>query len=208
MKAPDVESVTVSESYNTHDRRSIPQLTGFVATALPNRFLRRHFDSVPGRKWRTSLGDEQNRVNTTTDHGCFGCGVQNDVGLQLAFYRSDEGVVATFSPRPEHEGYTRMTHGGIVSTMLDEAMSWAVIDSGRLAVTARMSVDFRKPVPSGEPVTVVGTVTRDRGRAVETSGEVRDAEGQVLASSTGLFIRVSEEQQREWEETYLIGESG
>jgi uncharacterized protein (TIGR00369 family) len=150
---------------------------------------------------------EDNRVNTTTDHGCFGCGVQNDMGLQLAFYRQDDGVVARFTPRVEHEGYTRMIHGGIVSTLLDEAMSWAVIDSGRLAVTARMSVNFRKPVPSGEEVTVIGSVTNDRGRAVETSGEVRDAEGQLLASSTGLFIRVSEAQQREWEATYLINQN-
>lgn len=148
--------------------------------------------------------NERNRVNTTVDHGCFGCGVQNKMGLKLAFYRTDDGVVATFTPRPEHEGYMRMTHGGIVSTILDEAMSWAVIDSGRLAVTARMSVDFRRPVPSGDELTIVASVTRDRGRAVETSGEVRSATGEVLAKSTGLFVRVSEEQQREWEETYLL----
>lgn len=147
---------------------------------------------------------EAKRVNTTTDHGCFGCGVQNEMGLQLAFYRAEDGVYATFVPRPEHEGYTRMTHGGIVSTVLDEAMSWAVIDSGRLAVTARMSVDFRRPVPSGEPLAITGKVTRDRGRAVETSGEIRSPAGELLASSTGLFVRVSEEQQREWEATYML----
>ena len=146
------------------------------------------------------------RVNTTTDHGCFGCGMQNDIGLKLAFYRTGTGVVGMFTPRPEHEGYTRMTHGGIVSTMLDEAMSWAVIDSGRLAVTARMSVDFRRPVPSGEELTIRASVTRDRGRAVETAGEIVGPDGAVLATSTGLFIRVSEEQQREWERTYLIGQ--
>lgn len=143
------------------------------------------------------------RVNTTTDHGCFGCGERNPIGLQLAFYRTDEGVRAEFTPRGEHEGYTRMVHGGILSTILDEAMSWAVIDSGRLAVTARMSVDFRKPVASEEALEISASVTRDRGRAVETHGEIRNREGVVLASSTGLFIRVSQEQQREWEATYL-----
>ena len=126
------------------------------------------------------------------------------MGLKLAFYQHDDGVIARFTPASEHEGYTRMTHGGIVSTMLDEAMSWAVIDSGRLAVTAKISVDFRKPVPSGEELIVTARVTRDRGRAVETAGEITSSSGEVLASSTGLFIRVSEEQQREWEATYLI----
>ena len=144
------------------------------------------------------------RVNTITDHGCFGCGDANPIGLRLQFYRTDEGVSATFLPRTEHEGYMRMIHGGIVSTVLDEAMSWAVIDSGRLAVTARMSIDFRKPVPSHEPLTITARVTRDRGRAVETSAELKSSAGELLASSTGLFIRVSEEQQREWESTYMI----
>jgi uncharacterized protein (TIGR00369 family) len=98
-----------------------------------------------------------------------------------------------------------MIHGGIVSTILDEAMSWAVIDSGRLAVTARMTVDYRRPVPSREPLTIMARVTRDRGRAVETEGEIRDANGELLSSATGLFVRVSEQQQREWEEIYLSG---
>jgi acyl-coenzyme A thioesterase PaaI-like protein len=146
---------------------------------------------------------EANRVNNATDHGCFGCGERNPVGLRLAFYRNGSGVRATFTPRPEHEGYMRMTHGGIVSTVLDEAMSWAVIDSGRLAVTAKMSVEFRKPVPTKEPLVVIGSVARDRGRVVETRGELLDESGEVLARATGMFIRVTEEQQAAWEVTYF-----
>jgi acyl-coenzyme A thioesterase PaaI-like protein len=149
------------------------------------------------------VSEKPDRVNSVTDHGCFGCGENNPIGLRLAFYRIDGGVRAEFTPAIEHEGYTRMTHGGIVSTVLDEAMSWAVIDSGRLAVTARMEMEFRKPVPSQEPLTVVGIVVRDRGRAVETSGELRDCDGQVLARASGLFIRVTPEQQAEWEATYF-----
>jgi acyl-coenzyme A thioesterase PaaI-like protein len=146
---------------------------------------------------------QDRRVNTTTNHGCFGCGDQNEIGLRLAFYRTDEGVSGRFTPRTEHEGYMRMTHGGIVSTVLDEAMSWAVIDSGRLAVTAKMSIEFRRPIPSGEELSITAQVTRDRGRAVETAGELRSADGTLLASSAGLFMRVTEEQQRAWEATYL-----
>ncbi len=96
-----------------------------------------------------------------------------------------------------------MIHGGVVATMLDEAMSWAVIDRGLLAVTAKMEVHFRQPVPVGEPLTVVGRVERDRRRAVEASGEIRNRAGEVLASASGLFMRVSREQQSAWEATYL-----
>lgn len=148
------------------------------------------------------------RVNRVTDHGCFGCGDLNPQGLRLKFYRSDSGVQAEFTPRAEHEGYTHLTHGGIVSTLLDEAMSWAVIDSGRLAVTARMEIAFRRPVAVSQPVTVVGRVVRDRGRLVETVGELRGQDGTLLASASGTFARVSEAQQREWEATYFGAPTG
>ncbi len=146
---------------------------------------------------------ENELVNTATDHGCFGCGEQNPIGLRLKFFRRDGAVVATFSPRQTHEGYIHMMHGGIVSTLLDEAMSWAVIDGGHLAVTAKMEVHFRKPVPVDAPLTVIGRVDRDRRRAIEASGELRDATGILLASANGIFMRVSAEQQRAWESTYL-----
>lgn len=147
--------------------------------------------------------DQQERVNTTTDHGCFGCGEQNSIGLKLAFYRHGDGVRATFVPEREHEGYTNVTHGGIISTVLDEAMSWAVIASGRLAMTTRMEIQFRRPVTVGQKVEVVAEVSRDRGRIVEARAEIRAEDGTVLAGATGSFIRVSEALQREWEERYL-----
>jgi uncharacterized protein (TIGR00369 family) len=125
----------------------------------------------------------------------------------LRFYRDGGGVRAEFTPTTTHQGYVRITHGGIVSTLLDEAMSWAVIDSGRLAVTARMEVQFRRPVPVGMPLVVSGRVVRDRGRLVEAAGDVRDGDGAVLAQSTGVFARVNEDQQRDWEAVYL-GEGG
>lgn len=149
------------------------------------------------------------RVNTVSDHGCFGCGEKNPIGLKLAFYRDGEhDVRATFTPEVEHEGYSRLTHGGIISTILDEAMSWAVVASGRLAVTARMEVRFRQPVPIEAPVDVVADVVRDRGRAVEARAEILDQSGAVLASATGSFIRVSQEQQEAWEGLYFKTELG
>lgn len=147
--------------------------------------------------------EQASRVNTATDHDCFGCGERNPIGLRLKFFRRNGTVEAQFCPEKTHEGYVHLLHGGIVATLLDEAMSWAVIDGGHLAMTAKMEVTYRKPVPVGEPLTVMGEVTRDRRRAVEASGELLGPDGTVLASSTGLFIRVSEEQQRAWEARYL-----
>jgi acyl-coenzyme A thioesterase PaaI-like protein len=141
-------------------------------------------------------------VNTATDHGCFGCGEQNPIGLRLKFHRAGDDVQAQFIPKKVHEGYAAMMHGGIVSTLLDEAMSWAVIDRGHLAVTAKLEIEFKRPVPVTEPLLVIGRVTRDRHRLVEAAGELRSASGDLLATASAVFMRVSDEQQRAWEGIY------
>jgi len=112
--------------------------------------------------------DRLERVNTVTDHGCFGCGDENPIGLRLAFYRDGDRVRATFTPRAAYEGYFSQTHGDIAATALDGAMSWAVIEAGgRLPVTTRLEITFRRSLPVGEAVNIVGEVVRDRKGVVE-----------------------------------------
>lgn len=147
--------------------------------------------------------EQGERVNTVTDHGCFGCGESNPIGLKLVFYRDGDAVEARFTPRPEHEGYAGLVHGGIISALLDEAMSWSVIARGKLAVTAQMSLRFRRPVAVGMPLRVRGWVEHDRGRITEARGELLGLDGAVLAQASGTFVLADEEQRRAWEERYL-----
>jgi acyl-coenzyme A thioesterase PaaI-like protein len=52
---------------------------------------------------------------------CFVCGIDNPIGLHLAFYTDDEGrCIARFRPKPEHQGYPGQLHGGVISSLLDE----------------------------------------------------------------------------------------
>ncbi len=143
---------------------------------------------------------ESERVNRVTDHACFGCGELNPIGLRLAFYRRGESVEALFTARPEHEGYSGLVHGGILATVLDEAMSWSVITATkRLMVTARMELAFRRPVAVGQPVVVRGWVEEDRGRLVRARAELSDAaDGRLLAEAHGIFLHPPVEQERAW----------
>jgi uncharacterized protein (TIGR00369 family) len=140
----------------------------------------------------------------TIDHHCFGCGNQNPGGLKLRFRPlADGGVWAEFTPTRDHEGYMGMTHGGILSTILDEAMSWAVTHAGDLGVTARMSLTYRRPVRLGQQIRALAWVTGRKARAIDTRAEVRDVEtGNLLASSEGRFMRVTPEQATAWREAY------
>ncbi len=96
-----------------------------------------------------------------------------------------------------------MTHGGILSTILDEAMSWAVTHSGDLGVTARMTLSFRRPVRLEQQIRVLAWVVGRKARAIDARAEVRDIEtGTVLAAAEGRFMRVTSEQAAAWREAY------
>jgi uncharacterized protein (TIGR00369 family) len=122
---------------------------------------------------------------------CYGCGVENPRGLHLHFDLRDGVASARFVGHMDHQGYPGHLHGGVVAALLDEAMGWAVYAQGTLAMTARINVRFRQPVPLETPLTVRAETMRDRGRALEMRSEIRDPSGQVLAESEGVFMRVS-----------------
>ena len=136
---------------------------------------------------------------------CFGCGSENPHGLGMHFRRDGDRAVAEFVIQPRFQGYPGRAHGGVVATMLDEAMSWAVYHSGAWSVTAKMEMRFRAGVPLGEPLTASGWITRDRGRFLELRSEVRDANGKLLAESDGLFARVTGRVAEELREQYEAG---
>ena len=85
---------------------------------------------------------------------CFGCGAENPRGLALEFRLEHGRAVAEFAPADYLQGYPGFVHGGVVATMLDEAMSWAAYGQGIWAMTARLTMRFRKSVPLNEPLVV------------------------------------------------------
>lgn len=150
-------------------------------------------------------------VRALDDHNCFGCGAQNPVGLHLQFYRTpdDSGAWARWMPDKNFEGYNGMIHGGIICTLLDEIMAWSLYARETWAVTAKMETAFRKPVLVGEPVRLIGEVTRDRGRILQIHGEIRREDDDVLlAEGDATFMRVPESQAQEWNERYLTTQEG
>ena len=140
-----------------------------------------------------------------SDHGCFGCGDLNPHGLHLRFEPlGNDGVRADFAPQPVHEGFAGVVHGGIVTALLDEAMAWSTYRCQAWSVTAQISVRFRRPVEVGVPVRVVGRVVANRGRRLDTHGEVRRAaDDMILAEADAVFLRVPETQAAAWRDRYL-----
>jgi len=125
---------------------------------------------------------------------CFVCGVENPIGLHLFFYTDDEGrCIARFRGREEHQGYPGCLHGGLISTLLDEVMGRVLTHEEVWAMTGRLEVKYRKPVPLDQELTIVAEVTRNRSRAYEARGEIRLPDGTVLAEGKGLYLRIPDE---------------
>ena len=133
---------------------------------------------------------------------CYACGVENPAGLHLHFYEDDDGrVVVHFTPADVYQGYPGVLHGGIICTLLDETIGRALLRDDYWAVTGKLEVRFRKPVPVGKPITVIGEVVRASRRAVEGHGEIHLADGTVAVEAKALYVRLPDAQVEQMKST-------
>ena len=122
---------------------------------------------------------------------CFGCGPANPTGLHLDFLRVDDGsVVSMPTVSADFEGPQGYLHGGIIATLLDEAMSKAVRVRGLTAMTRQMEIEYLRPVPSSTKTRIHGKLVRSDGRKHWTEAELFDEKSKLLATAKGLFIEV------------------
>ena len=134
---------------------------------------------------------------------CFGCGDANPEGLHIEFRIEEGAAVGRFVARPVHQGYPGLAHGGIAAAALDEAMGWAMYAAGAWAMTARMEVKYRRPLPLGQELTVTARVSRDRGRWLEAAGELRGPRRELVAQAKAVFMRLPPERARQMQAFYL-----
>ena len=136
-------------------------------------------------------------------HHCFACGTLNSHGLHLDLHveRSRSWVELTYEER--FQGWDGIAHGGILATILDEVMAWALVGEDHWGVTARLSIDFKRPVNVGQRIRADGWVTRSRRRIVDTEARVVDAQsGEILATAAGRYMAANEDRKRELRSTY------
>ncbi len=129
-------------------------------------------------------------------HHCFACGTDNPIGLNMQFYHLEDMVCSDIILKKDHEGWENMAHGGIISTLLDEVMSWTVLYFKRtFLVTRKMNMKYIKPVSLGVPLTARGKILDEPGNSrIEVQGEIVDAAGKLLVRSRGEFVMLAENQ--------------
>lgn len=100
-----------------------------------------------------------------------------------------ESARCSYRVPPDLQGWQGYTHGGIISTMLDEVMVWAAAGREIETVTAEMTVRFRNPLPTNHTVQVEARVTDERKLLVLAEARAFD-EKTVYAEATGKLFRV------------------
>jgi uncharacterized protein (TIGR00369 family) len=135
---------------------------------------------------------------------CFLCGRQNPIGLKMSWYNDREAgqVRATITVPEPFNGYPGIVHGGIVAAILDETAGRALLlegDDENLMVTLTLEVRYRRPTPTGQPLTAVGWVVRQTPLRAKVAAELRLADGTVTAEAEALLVRPGEEFVRRWE---------
>lgn len=123
---------------------------------------------------------------------CYACGAANEHGLHMVFSRAGERTICDYVPCEYQQGYPGRMHGGIVATLIDEAMGWAVYHAAAWAATARLNIRFRRPVRLDDRLHVEAWVVADRRRLIELRAEVRSREGDLLAEGEGVFMKLDE----------------
>ena len=139
--------------------------------------------------------------------GCVVCGRNNPTGLHLSLHAAgpDDSTVRTeFRPGPEHIGFEGIIHGGLLATVLDEAMVWAATWAvKRFCVAGELTTRFRAGAAPGKLLHVVAKVESVRSRLVETIGTITDEDGRVVATGDGKYVPLSDERHREFVKTFV-----
>jgi len=112
---------------------------------------------------------------------CFACGKKNPIGFQLAIWETENGVKTEFIVKKEFEGYKDIVHGGIVATLLDEMIAWACRKKGYHAVTAELTVRYKKPMLINQKYFAFGEIKKIHHRLIIGESKIVDEIDNLIA---------------------------
>lgn len=138
-------------------------------------------------------------------HNCFACGSLNEGGIHLDLHVDGDRCWTELTLADRFQGWDGIAHGGIVCTILDEVMAWSLAATDNWGLTARMSVDFKKPVRLGSRIRAEGWVAANRRRIIHTGSRIVDlSTGELLATGEGTYVAAGDERKRELQARYRL----
>ncbi len=132
--------------------------------------------------------DDQGHSGLMDNDFCFACGALNPLGLHLQFKMDGDGLETSFTPAPHLQGFSGVMHGGIAAVILDDLMNNLITRKcGKLVVTGKLEVRYRKPVPIGSSLTCRAKIISERRGLYNAVAQLMDKEGEeVLVEATSV----------------------
>ena len=128
-------------------------------------------------------------VRLLKDKRCFVCGVENPHGLKLAVKKTgDSEVTVEFMAADRYRGWSDFLHGGVLTLIFDEMMGWLSRYMGHDAMTARLEVRYRKPVPLGSRVLFSAVLQRKIKNLLDIKLSANLEDESVAAEATGRMM--------------------
>jgi acyl-coenzyme A thioesterase PaaI-like protein len=138
-------------------------------------------------------------------HACFACGELNAHGLHLVLHVAGDTCWTELTLLPDFQGWEGIAHGGIVATILDEVMGWALAAADAWGFTARLSIDYKRPAPVGTRIRAEGRLVERRKRLLTMTARLLDADtGVILATADALYVAAPAAQLAELKERYAF----
>jgi acyl-coenzyme A thioesterase PaaI-like protein len=151
------------------------------------------FRSITGNVLPFSRPELINEVPRVHLPNCFGCGADNEICLGIVPEYVDGKVIADLKFHPRFEGGPGLVHGGAIAAFFDDLIGYVPMTHMRPAVTANLSVNYRKPIPLGVTIRGEAWMTASDGRKLWCEAVGYAADGTVLVEVTSLFLEVSAE---------------
>ena len=124
------------------------------------------------------------------DDSCFACGQKNENGLKLRIIEKDDGVWATIDPPTWSQGYSRIVHGGVIATILDEMAVWAAFKKGYRTVTAELNMRIKESMHVDQVYSARAQIHRVKHRLVEADSEIVNCHDAQVAFARVRLLRV------------------
>lgn len=124
------------------------------------------------------------------DGYCFVCGPKNPIGLKLKFHFNGKTIKTEFISKKEHQGYLNIVHGGIISTLLDEAMVKLALAMDIPVVTAQMEIRLKKPLEVGEKIIVEAEILHNTKKLLGAYAKAVTMNNVLIADAKGKLVKV------------------
>jgi acyl-coenzyme A thioesterase PaaI-like protein len=133
------------------------------------------------------------KIKQPNSSQCFACGMDNPIGLKLHFYQTaPDEVTAEYTAPEKYQGYPGILHGGVTAAILDEAAGRAHMGTDPAAsnfmVTAQLNVKYKKKIPIGQPLKIVGKQGKRMRWTAEGHAYIYDAKGTLLAEAYAMLV--------------------